>query len=89
MWISIEQSVIVSVLFTALWDLRCMIGHVQLSLLIMGGPHWGIDNYKLFNYLICQELWLEGVYMLRMTPTKSFLYQTTHSIVMVKSPTAP
>jgi len=28
-----------------------VIGHEQLSLLIMGGPHWGIDNYRPFNYL--------------------------------------
>jgi len=42
-----------------------MIGHVQLSLLIMGGgAHWGIDNYRLFNYLFdFAENWLRGVYM--------------------------
>jgi len=29
-----------------------------------GGPHWGIDNYKLFNYLSdFAEIWLEGVYV--------------------------
>ena len=33
--------------FLGLWF---MIGHAQLSLLITGG-HWGIDNYKQFNYL--------------------------------------
>jgi len=33
--------------------------------------------------------WLQGVYMLRMTSTKSFLYQTIHSIVMIENPNAP
>jgi len=30
----------------------------------MGGPHWGIDNYRWFNYLSdFAEIWLKGVYM--------------------------
>jgi len=41
-----------------------MIGHVQLSLLVMGGPHWGIDNYRAFNHPSdFAENWLKGVYM--------------------------
>jgi len=40
-----------------------MIGHVQLSLLIMWA-HWGIDNYRPCNYLSdFAEIWLEDVYM--------------------------
>jgi len=45
----------------SLWGLWFMIGHVQWSLLITGG-HWGIDNYRLFDYLSdFAENWLEGV----------------------------
>ena len=41
-----------------------MTGYEQLSLLIMGGPHWGIDNYRQFNYLSgFAENWLKCVYM--------------------------
>ena len=35
--------------FLGLWF---MIGHVQLSLLIMGGGHWVMANYNLFTYLL-------------------------------------
>jgi len=29
-----------------------------------GGPHWGIENYRLFNYLsYFAENWLKGVYL--------------------------
>ena len=38
MWISIEQSVVVSGIFYVLWGLWSVIGHEQLSLLIMGAP---------------------------------------------------
>ena len=37
-WILIEQSVMVSGIVMSLWGLWFMIGHVQLSLLIMGAP---------------------------------------------------
>jgi len=50
-WIPIEQSVMVSVSIIVLWVSPSVIGHEQLSLLIMGGAHWGIDNYRPFNYL--------------------------------------
>ena len=41
-----------------------MIGHVQLSLLIMGGGHWVMANYNLFTYLLdFAENWLRGVYV--------------------------
>ena len=59
------------------------IGHVQLSLLITGrGLRWGIGNNRAFNYLSdFAENWPKGVYTcIRMTPLKSFLNQTTHSI---------
>ena len=46
------------------WGLWFRIGHVQLSLLIVGGGQWGIDNYRLFNYLSdFAENWLKGVYI--------------------------
>jgi len=42
-----------------------MIGHVQLSLTIMGGPTGAfrtIDNYRLVNYLSdFPENWLKGL----------------------------
>jgi len=42
-----------------------MIGHRQLSLLIMGA-YWYIDNYRLFIYRSdFAEKWLKGVYMCR------------------------
>jgi len=61
-WILIAQSVMVSgfwldsqwwylIFFMFLWGLCVMIGHAQLSLLILGEPHWGIDNYRLIIYL--------------------------------------
>ena len=48
MWISIEQSVKVSGIVYVFLGFVVVIGHVQLSLLIMG-PHPGIDNYRAFN----------------------------------------
>ena len=62
MWISIEQSAMV--LFMSLWGLSFVIGHVYVEFTNYGGPHWGIDNYRLFNYLSdFAEHWLKGVYM--------------------------
>jgi len=47
-WFSIEQSVMVfGIVFWGLWF---MIGHSLLGLLNMGA-HWGINNYRLLNYL--------------------------------------
>jgi len=42
-WIPIEQSVIVSGIVYVFMGFASVIGHEQLSLLIMGGP-WGSDN---------------------------------------------
>jgi len=51
--------------FMSFWGFWSMLGHAQLSLLIMGGgAHWGIDNCRLFNYLSdLADNWLKGVYM--------------------------
>jgi len=89
MWISIEQSAIVSGLVFVLMgfvvhDRSCAVEFTHYL-----GSHWGIVNYRLFNYLSdFAENWLKGVYMCRMTPTKSFLTQTTHSMVMIKNANA-
>jgi len=45
----------------------------------MGGPHWGIDNYRLFNYLsYFAENWLKGVYMCQ-DDTREIISQPDHS----------
>ena len=75
------------VLFVPCWGLWFMIGFVQLSLLIMGDPHWGIDIYRLFSYLSDWLGWKVST-CVRMAPVKSFLNQTTLSIVMAKNPNA-
>jgi len=63
-WISIERWVIVSGIVYVFLGLWFMIGHMQLSLPVRGGAHWGIDNYRLFNYLSdFAKNWLKGVYM--------------------------
>ena len=48
----------------SLWGFVVLIGHEQLSLLIMGGGPIVDDNYRQFNYLSdFAEKWLECVYM--------------------------
>ena len=87
----------VSGIVMSLWDLWFMIGHVQLSSLIMGGGHWGIDNYRLFYYFSafakkilterCLHVYMYTYTCIRMTPVQSFLNQTTHSKFMIKNQT--
>jgi len=56
-----------------------MIGHAQLSWLIMGGHHWGIDDYRLFNYLSdFPESWLKSVYMYQ-DNTCEIIFRSDHS----------
>jgi len=44
-----------------------------------GGPHWVIDNYRLFNYLSdFAENWLKGVYMYQ-DDTCEIISQSDHS----------
>ena len=77
------------VLFMSSWGLWFMIGHVQLSLLIMGGgSHWGIDNHRLFIFLILLKFGWKVSACVRMISVKSFPSQTTHSIAMIKNPNA-
>ena len=67
MWILIEQSVMVSgVVYVFLWlvirdwcDWSSAVERTNYW-----GSHWGIDNYRLFNYLFdfCRN-WLKSVYM--------------------------
>jgi len=60
----LEQSVMMSDIAYVFMGFVAVIDHVQLSLLIMGGPHWCIDNYRLFNYLSdFAGNWLIGVYV--------------------------
>jgi len=64
MWISIEQSVMVSVLVyvfmgSVVHDWSCAVKFTNY-----GGPHWGIDSYKPCNHFSdFAENWLKGVYM--------------------------
>ena len=77
-WISIKQSVMVSGVVCVLYGLSYVIGHVQLSSLIVGG-HWDSDNYGLLNY-ICVILLKSGWKVstcVRMASVTSFLNQTT------------
>jgi len=61
-----------------LGELWPVIGHVQLSLLIMG-PHWGIDNYRLFNNLSdFAKHWLKGAYRCQ-DDTCEIISQSDHS----------
>jgi len=46
-----------------------------------GGGYWGLDNYRPFSWKVST--------CVRMIPVKSFLYQTKHSKVMIKTPNAP
>ena len=65
-----------------------MIGHVQLSLLIVGGDPPGIDNYRAFNYLSdFAENWLKGLYMYQ-DDTRAIISQSDHSFNMIKNPNA-
>jgi len=74
----------------ALWGLWFMIGHVQLSLLIMGGPTGALTTIGcLINFLILLKIGWKVSTSVRMTPVKSFLYQTNHSKVMLKNPYDP
>jgi len=61
-----------------------MIGHAQLSLLIIGGGPTGC----LIIFLILLKIGQKVSTCIRVTPVKSFLNQITHSIVMIKSPNA-
>jgi len=73
-WISIERSVVVSGIVYVFLGLWFVIGHVQLSLLIMG-----IDNFRLFNYLYdFSGNWLKGVYMCQ-NGTCEIISQSDHS----------
>jgi len=68
-WISIEQSVVVSGIVYVFLGLWFGIGHVQLSLLIIG-----IDNFRLFNYLSdFSGNWLKGVYISRYLIVSTYL----------------
>jgi len=74
----IEQWVIVSGIVYIFLGLWFMIGHVRLTLLIMGGPHWGIDKYRLFNYLSdFAGNWVKGVYMCQ-NDTSEIISQSDH-----------
>ena len=45
----------------------------------MGGPHWGIDNYRPFNYLSdFAENWPKGVYMYQ-DDNCEIIFQSAHS----------
>ena len=73
-WISLNNQCLVSGIVMSFWGLWFMIGHVQLSWLIIGGP-----NYRPFNYLSdFAENWLEGVYMYR-DGTCEIISQSDHS----------
>jgi len=74
-WISIKHSVMVSgfvyiFMGSVVRDWSCAVEFTNY-----GGPHWGVDNYRLLNYLAdFAENWLKGVCKVstcvRMTPVK-------------------
>ena len=72
----------------SLWGLWVMIGHVQLSLLIMGS-HWGFDNYRPFNYFSdFAGSWLKGVDIFSGWHLWNY-FSPTHSKAMIKNLNAP
>jgi len=88
-WISIEQSVMVFGIGYVFLGFVVVIGHVQLSLLIMG---WGATGAwttigRLIIFLVLLKIGREVSTCIRMTPVKSVLNQTIHSIV-IRNPNA-
>jgi len=62
MWISIEQSMSVSGIVYVFMESVVLIGHVQLSLLILGDPTWASITNRLVNYLSdFVDNWLKDV----------------------------
>jgi len=85
----IEQSVMVSGIVYVFLGFVVHDWSCAVELTNYRGPHWAIDNYRPFNYLSdFAGNWLKVSTRIRMTSVKSFLNQTTHSIVMTKSPNA-
>ena len=77
------------VLFMSFWGLWFVIDHEQLSLVIMGDPTGALPNIgHLFIILVLLRIGWKVSTSVRMTPVKSFLYQTTHSKVMIENPNA-
>ena len=67
-----------------------MIGHEQLSLLVMGVPTGALTTIgHLIILLILLKIGRKVSTCVRITPVKSFFNQTTHSIVLIKNPNAP
>ena len=63
----------------SLWGLWFVIGHERLNLLIRG-LHWGLTTIgDLIIFLILLKIGWKVSTCVRMTPVKSFLYQSTHS----------
>ena len=83
-WISIKESVMVSGIVYVFMGSE-VIGHVQLSLLIMGAPAGALTTIgcSIFFLILLQ---IDGTVStcVRMTPVKSFLNQTTYSEVRIK-----
>jgi len=78
-----------------------MISHEQLNLLFMGSPIGALKTLELSSNSMLRTLdrlgnllvllkvrWKMSTYI-RITPVKTFLYQTTHSKVMIKNAVAP
>jgi len=78
-WISIEQSVIVFGIVYVFLGFAVVIGHVQWSLLIIGGPTGALTTIGcMFNYLSdFTENWLKGVYVYQ-DDTRETISQSDH-----------
>jgi len=56
----------------------------------MGGPHWGIDIYRPFNYISdFAESWLEGVYMSLDDRCEIISLSDHYSKLVLKNPNPP
>ena len=78
-WISIEQSVKVSGIVYVFLGFVIDDWSCAVELANYGGHHWGIDDYRLFNYLSdFPESWLKSVYMYQ-DNTCEIIFRSDHS----------
>ena len=82
-WISIGQSLMVTGIAYVIMRFMVRDWSWAVEFTNYGGPT-GDGQLQWFNYLVSLKIgWKESI-CVRMTPVKSFLYQTTHSKVMIE-----
>ena len=87
MGISIEQLLIVSVI---VYVLMGFVVRDRSSANYGGGPSGALTTIgHSISFLILLKMGWKVSMCVKVTPVKSFLYQTIHSIVMIKNPNAP